>query len=159
VADTAEFTEVVDARSFVAARAPWSFALYGYMREANDGTRDYYAPDENVLLDPTFADTHCLHPIDGRGPRAAQIGIAFDPLDTPERDRIVDVSGALWLDRATFAPLAIEFHYTSLERQNRDAGGELSFTMMPNGVSMIERWEIRSSMLAFDVPSVPTGLA
>jgi hypothetical protein len=129
------------------------------MREANDGTREYFAPDENVLLDPSFAETHCLHVIDGRGPRAAQIGIAFDPIEAPERDTLVDISGALWLDRASFAPLAIEFRYTSLERLPRESGGEVSFAVMPSGVSMIDNWQIRSAVIAMDVPSVPTGLA
>lgn len=159
IADTAEYDDVVDARSFVAARVPWSFAVYGYMREADDGTREYYAPDERVLLDPSFAETHCLRPIDGRGPRAAQVGIAFDPIDVPERDTIVDIAGTLWLDRATFAPLTIEFRYTALEQANRNSGGEVSFALMPSGVSMIEAWEIRSASLATDLPSVPTGLA
>jgi hypothetical protein len=159
IADTIEYNDVVDARSFVAARVPWSFAVYGYMRETDDGTREYYAPDERVLLDPSFAETHCLHLIDGRGSRAAQVGIAFDPITAPERDTIVDIAGALWLDRATFAPLAIEFRYTALEPANRDSGGEISFAMMPSGVSMIERWEIRSASLATDLPSVPAGLA
>lgn len=159
VADTIEYNDVVDARSFVAARVPWSFAVYGYMREADDGTRDYYAPDERVLLDPSFAETHCLHLVDGRGPRATQVGIAFDPIEAPGRDTIVDIAGALWLDRTTFAPLAIEFRYTALEPANRDSGGEITFALMPSGVSMIEQWEIRSASLATDLPSVPTGLA
>lgn len=158
IADTAEYNDVVDARSFVAARVPWSFAVYGYMREADDGTREYFAPDERVLLDPSFAETHCLRPIDGRGPRATQLGIAFDPIDVPERDTIVDIAGTLWLDRATFAPLAIEYRYTSLEPANRDSGGEVNFALMPSGVSMIERWEIRSASIATDLPSVSTGL-
>ena len=158
-ADTTEFSTIVDGRSFVAAKVPWSFAIYGYMREGDDGTRDYYAPDEKVLLDPSFAETHCLHLIDGRGPRETQIGVAFDPIDAPGRDTIVDLTGALWLDRATFAPQTIEFSYTSLESANRDAGGEVNFTVMPNGVSMIDRWEIRSASIAIDRPSAPGGLS
>jgi hypothetical protein len=157
VADTAEFSDVVDGRSFIAARAPWVFAEYGYMHEEG-GMRQYYAPDEGVLLDPTFADTHCLHVIDGRGPRESQIGIAFDPIATPERDTVVDVAGALWLDRATYAPHDIEFRYTNLEREARDAGGDVSFALMPNGISMVDRWQIRSTVIAIDQPVTPVNL-
>lgn len=158
IADTAEFSDVVDGRSFVAARPPWVFADYGYMRE-NAGMRQYYAPDEGVLLDPTFADTHCLHVIDGRGPRESQIGIAFDPIATPERDTVVDVAGALWLDRATYAPHDIEFRYTNLERESHDSGGDIRFALMPNGISMVERWQIRTAVIAIDEPATPAGLA
>jgi hypothetical protein len=158
VADTLEFHDVVEARSFVAARPPWVFAEYGYMRETHAG-REFYAPDEAVLLDPTFAETHCLHAIDGEGPRAGEVGIAFDPIVTPERDTIVDIAGALWLDRTTFAPHAIEFRYTNLERDSRDAGGDVSFVLMPNGISMVERWQIRTVTLAFDGPPATDRLA
>ena len=156
MADTIEYHDQVEARSFVAARPPWVFASYGYMLE-NDLHREFYAPSEAVLLDPTFAETHCLHAIDGRGPRAGEVGIAFDPIVTPERDTIVDVAGALWLDRKTYAPHTIEFRYTNLERDNRDAGGEVTFVMMPNGISMVERWRIRTVNLEFEEPEA-TGL-
>lgn len=158
VADTAEYQDVVDGRSFVAARPPWVFATYGYLREEG-GIREYYGPDESVLLDPTFAETHCLHAIEGRGPRAAQIGIAFDPIATPARDTVVDIAGALWLDRVTYAPHDIEFRYTNLEREGRDSGGEVDFALMPNGISMIERWQIRSVVVVMDVPATTTNLA
>jgi hypothetical protein len=158
VTDSIQYRNVVDGRSFVAARPAWVFAEYGYMREDHDG-REFYAPDESVLLDPTFAETHCLRAIDGHGPRESQVGIAFDPIQASERDTIVDLAGALWLDRKTYAPHDIEFRYTNLERAGRDAGGEVEFSVMPNGVSMINQWQIRSTIVAYDQPAVPTGLA
>jgi hypothetical protein len=157
VADTIVFGDHMELRSFVAARPPWVFASYGYMRDNRDH-REFYAPSEAVLLDPTFAETHCLRAIDGRGPRAGEVGIAFDPIVSPDRDTIVDVEGALWLDRSTYAPRTIEFRYTNLERDSRDAGGEVHFVLMPNGISMVERWQIRTTMLAFDEPSTPDAL-
>lgn len=158
IADTVTYIDVVDARSFVAARAPWVFADDGYLREEPGGNREYYAPDDAVLLDPTFAATHCLHVIEGRGPRGGQLGMAFDPIGTADRDTIVDVAGALWLDRETFAPRSIEFRYTNLERENRDTGGLIDFAVMPNGVSMIQQWEVHSAILAIELPSTPLGV-
>ncbi len=150
VGDTIEYRDLVADRSFVAARAPWVFAESGYLFEYAGGTRDYYAPDENVLLDRTFVATHCLRVVEGRGPRAAQVGIAFEPIRAEERAEIPDVDGVLWLDRATLQLRALEYHYTNVEREAREAGGMLDFAQMPTGVPMIERWSIHSPMLAFD---------
>ena len=148
--DTIEYRDLVVDRSFVAARPPWAFAEYGYMRESIDGSREYLAPDEGVLLDPTFAATHCLRLIGGDGPRAGEIGIAFDPVPDPARDTLVDVSGVLWLDRANIRLRGLEFHYTNLEPEARGSGGEITFATMPTGVPFIEKWVIHSTVLAWD---------
>lgn len=150
VDDTVDVKDVLVERSFVAGRPAWAFAESGYMREGPGGERDYFAPDENVLLDATFAATHCLRVVQGEGPRAAQIGIGFDPVGDPARDTLVDITGILWLARSGLALEAMDFHYTNLEREAKDAGGELSFVVLPNGAPMIERWIIRSPVLAFD---------
>jgi hypothetical protein len=92
--------ELLVERSYVAARPAWAFAYQGYMREdGND--RVYYAPDNETLLDPSFAGTHCLQMARNDRRHADQVGIAFEPVDDPERDTLVDVSGVLWLDRKT----------------------------------------------------------
>lgn len=155
IGDTIEYRDLVADRSFVAARAPWVFAETGYLNESSDGNREYYAPDENVLLDRTFAATHCLHVIEGMGPRIAQVGIAFEPVRDPSRAEIVDVDGVIWLERATLQLRALEYRYTNLEREARDAGGTLDFTQMPTGVPMVERWMIHSPMLAVEVSPEP----
>ena len=59
----------------------------------------------------------------------------------------------------TYAPHDIEFRYTNLEREGRDSGGEVDFALMPNGISMIERWQIRSVVVVMDVPVTTTNLA
>lgn len=159
IADTIEYNDIVDNRSFIAARAPWIFADEGYMREHPGGDREFYAPDDRVLIDRTFAGTHCLHVIDGQGPNEAQVGIAFDPIKDDVRDTVVDVTGTLWLDRTTLGLRRVEYHYTNLEFAAREAGGEIDFTMMPTGIPMIERWKIHTPMLAYDVSVGTNGVA
>jgi hypothetical protein len=152
---TVRARNVIADRSYVAARPAWAFASDGYMQEERGGDRTFYAPDEAVLLDPTFADTHCLHVVNGKGAHAEDVGIAFEPVHDGGRDTLVDVTGVLWLTRVGPELKSMEFHYTGLEPEAKDSGGEVIFRLMPNGVPMIEEWSIRSALLVEDSPVVP----
>ena len=142
--------EIVVERSYVAARPAWVFAYEGYMREEHGGERTYYAPDNETLLDPSFAGTHCLQAQRDERSHPDQVGIAFEPVHDGGRDTLVDVRGVLWLDRKTPALRVLEFQYTGLEPDARNSGGEVIFRVMPNGAPMIERWTIRTIMLAME---------
>lgn len=147
--------DVVGDRSYVAARPAWALAAEGYMREAPGGDRTFYAPDEDVLIDPSFADTHCLHVVVGQGAHAPDVGIGFDPVNEHGRDTLVDVSGTLWIDATKYELRALDFQYTGLERDARGSGGEIVFQTMPNGAPMITRWTIRAAVLATEAPLTP----
>jgi hypothetical protein len=155
LAQTIRGREMVGDRSYVAARPAWALADEGYMREARGGERTFYAPDEDVLLDPTFADTHCLRVVAGDGGHAADVGIGFEPVNERGRDSLVDVAGVLWIDAAQHELRALEFRYTGLERDARGSGGEVAFETMPNGAPMITRWHIRSAALTVEAPLTP----
>jgi hypothetical protein len=142
--------EMLVERSYVAARPAWAFAYQGYMRE-DGGDRVFYAPDNETLLDPSFAGTHCLQVARDDRHHPDQVGIAFEPVEDSERDTLVDVSGVLWLDRKTPALASLEFRYTNLEPEARESGGEIFFRVMPNGASMIERWMIHTTLLAVEI--------
>jgi Carboxypeptidase regulatory-like domain len=156
--DSVAIKDVVVDRSFVAARPAWAFAAEGYMREEVGGDREYFAPDDAVLLDPSFAETHCLRVVSGDAKHAAQVGIGFEPVDDPRRDTLVDVSGVLWMDQAKPALRSFEFHYTNLETYAKNSGGEIHFTAMPNGAPMIDRWTIHSAILATDEDNSLNGV-
>lgn len=158
LADSTDTKDVVVDKSFVAGRPAWAFASQGYVREGFNGEREYFAPDDAVMLDQTFAGTHCLHVIEGRGPRADELGIAFDPIKDAERDTIVDVTGVLWLARSDLALREVEFQYTHLERDARGSGGDIVFEQMPNKTAMITRWAIHAPILATDEEVTPTGV-
>jgi hypothetical protein len=150
--------EVVVERSYVAARPAWAFESDGYMRENAAKDREYFAPDDAVLLDPSFAATHCLRLVVGDSAHGGRTGIGFEPIDARMRDSLVDINGVLWLDATRHALQSLEFRYTNLERDARDSGGDIQFSVMPNGVAMVTRWSIRSAILAIDDDTPPSGV-
>ena len=134
-------------RPFLAFAEPSVFARAGYMKEDRGG-RTYYAPDADVLLDESFAVTHCFTlTIDREHP--AQVGIAFTPAGGRGRDTLVDVNGVLWLDRDHPELRSLEFEYTGLEpvASTVNTGGILSFRTMSNGIVMIDWWSLRLPVL------------
>ena len=146
--DSSEFDDLTVDKSFVAARTPIAFAEQGYLREHSNGGRDYFAPDEEVLIDPTFAEQHCLTRVDGTDYHAGQVGIAFAPIADAAHDTLVDIAGTLWLDREHLELRQLDLHYTNLEPDAKTSGAFLLFTKMPNGVSMVSSWRITSTRLA-----------
>jgi hypothetical protein len=144
-------------RSYVAARPAGEFVSEGYMQERN-GDRTFYAPDDAVMLDQTFAETHCLHVVVGTGAHAGEVGIGFDPVADRLRDTLVDVRGVLWLSPAEHALRSLEFNYTDLEREADLSGGEIRFNVMPNGAPMVTRWVIRSARLSVLDPVTVPGI-
>jgi len=150
VDDSTTIKDVKVERSYVAARPAWAFAAEGYMRENFDGSRDYFAPDDVVLLDPSFAETHCLRVVAGDREHPSQIGIGFDPVPDASRDTLVDLTGVLWIDEKKPSLRSFEFQYTNLESYAKGSGGEIHFTLMPSGAPMIDRWKIHSAIIATD---------
>ncbi|MEP6491137.1 MAG: carboxypeptidase regulatory-like domain-containing protein [bacterium] len=129
-------------RPFVASAPAATFAKRGYMRE-DTGGRLFFAPDADVLLDETFAATHCFHLQAADTAHRNEIGIAFAPV--AGRDTFVDVAGVVWMDRTTPALRSFDFRFTRIEpaAERAGVGGHLEFLNMPNGVSFVERWYIR----------------
>jgi len=134
-------------RPFVAPLSASTFAKRGYVSE-DDGGRLYSAPDADVLLDESFAATHCFHMQMPDAAHTGQIGLSFTPV--PNRpDSIVDIQGTIWLDRATPALRSFDFQYTSIEpaAARLPTGGHIEFRSVPNGVSFVERWALRLAIL------------
>lgn len=148
---------VVGDESFIAARSAAVFASDGFMHEHSGGERDFFAPDENVLLDPAFAGSHCLRVVAADPAHRNEIGIAFDPIDA-ERDTVVDIRGTVWLDRKDLNLRTLDFDYTNLERVKSGAGGNITFQLMPSGVPMIVKWMIHSPEIATDVELTASGV-
>ncbi|MBI5599981.1 MAG: carboxypeptidase regulatory-like domain-containing protein [Gemmatimonadetes bacterium] len=135
-----EFKEGVTVKPFQSLR-PDSLAKVGYM-ETDLASHTYYAPDADVLLSETFAASHCLGLTDGKGERAGWIGLTFRPQQF--KRNFVDVSGTLWLDRASNELRRMEFKYEGLPiaLQRLDAGGVVEFTRLPDGIWFVNRWEL-----------------
>src|SRR6202012_2353940 len=103
-------------RPFVASAQPSFFAAVGYMIEGGAQGRVFNAPDADVLLDESFARTHCFRRQSADREHPNQVGVAFSPAPADGRDTIVDVRGTIWLDTAVSQIRSLEFTYTSLER-------------------------------------------
>ncbi|MEO9037548.1 MAG: carboxypeptidase-like regulatory domain-containing protein [Gemmatimonadaceae bacterium] len=153
-----ESKQVVADRSYSAARPAWQLASEGYMEEETNGERTFFAPDEEVLLDRSFAETHCLRVVAGTDKHQGDIGLGFDPVRSAKRDTMVDVSGVLWVDRSRWALREIQFDYTGLERAAKKSGGEILFETMPNGTPMIQRWSIFSTAISIEQQSTADHL-
>jgi hypothetical protein len=137
--ETRESKFVVGDRPYVSARPAWALARDGYMREDVGGERTYFAPDESVMLDESFAATHCLYAMNGTGQHGTDVGIGFEPIIDDARDTLVDVRGTLWIDHDIRALRSLDFEYTGLERIANGTRGQLIFRVMPNGAPMIQR--------------------
>ncbi|MEP6733379.1 MAG: hypothetical protein ABJE10_22235 [bacterium] len=98
----------------------------------------YYAPGLDMLLSNIFLDDHCfrLAAADGR------IGIEFEP--SPDRSRIPEIRGTLWVDRVSSELTAMEFGYVNVSKAKSErARGELRFARMRDGTWAITRWNIQ----------------
>ena len=131
-----------------ADRDPEEFVQTGYVVTHAGGTT-YYAPDPEVLLDSSFAATHCLSIRSGPRNDTTRIGVAFEP---PYGRAIPDIAGVLWLTRNPLALHSLEFEYRGGIPQvvmNLRSGGRLQFETLSDGVPIISSWQVRSPRLAY----------
>jgi hypothetical protein len=132
-------------RPFIAARPVNEFAQAGYIADDSRG-RTYYGPDADGLLDPAFASTHCFSLVNDTKRHRDQLGLGFEP---SRGDSVADIAGTLWIDAKTPALRSLDFRYVNIERaaEKAGAGGSVTFRTASNGISMIDRWTIRSPRL------------
>ncbi|HEY4217626.1 MAG TPA: hypothetical protein VGM67_10845 [Gemmatimonadaceae bacterium] len=142
-------TIYVASRPVVASRTAAEFASKGF-RDHNTKSAmvTFYGPDADVLLDSTFLQSHCISLREADGDHRDDIGIAFAPV--PGQDSVVDVSGVLWLNRTVPALHTLTFRFTNLTFAEMDAaaGGDLLFTVPPNGVAMISHWNLHLPVMS-----------
>ncbi len=145
MSEQAEILTGVGTRPFQALSVE-ELAASGYVRQAAADTTEYFAPDADVLLSDAFQDDHCFRAVEGSGPTAGLVGLAFEPL---LRDSRTDVGGVLWLDRSNAHLQFVEYRYENLPSPVHSAaiGGRLSFRRLPNGAWIVERWYIRMPLV------------
>ncbi|HET7228876.1 MAG TPA: carboxypeptidase regulatory-like domain-containing protein [Longimicrobium sp.] len=116
---------------------------------------DFHAPDARVLLSDAFQERHCFALEPGEN---GLIGLSFEPVS----DRLPDVRGTLWLDRATAELRRMEYRYTrvpGLPPEGQDARGWMEFTRLADGRWIVGRWAIRMPVVmeARNVPRAGLG--
>jgi hypothetical protein len=125
-----------------ASLSPEALHRGGYVVTGRDNSTTYYAPGLDVLLSPAFVEDHCFHLTTDRD----RLGLAFEP--TPDRQRIPEIRGTLWLDRKTAELRNMEFRYSNvLPEQDAVARGEAAYVRMTNGTWAISHWMIRMPLL------------
>jgi hypothetical protein len=131
-----------------AGRDPDEFVASGYVLRNGDVT-SWYGPDPEVLLDSTFAATHCLSIQSDSRAHPGEVGVAFTP--TSDRAFIPDIAGVLWLTRSPMALKSLTFEYRGVDRSILDmrAGGRLDFETLSNGVPIIRSWTVRSPRVGY----------
>ncbi|HEX6314300.1 MAG TPA: carboxypeptidase-like regulatory domain-containing protein [Gemmatimonadaceae bacterium] len=131
-----------------ADRDPEEFVETGYVVVRTDGAT-YYAPDPEILLDSSFAATHCLSMRGSPRGDTTRIGVAFEP--PYDRRNIPDIAGVLWLNRNPLSLHSLEFEYRGVPQamMNVRSGGQLQFETLSDGVPIISSWQVRSPRLAF----------
>jgi hypothetical protein len=139
------------------AVAPERLVESGYVEAEGDG-RVYYGPDADVLLHPSFQESHCFSAIRGRGPEQGLIGLEF----TPDGKRsTADIAGVLWIDAASSELRKIEFQYTDLPFPFKDdrLGGTIEFQRAVSGAWILSEWQLRMPILGLQRYQLAPGVA
>ncbi|MEO5816484.1 MAG: carboxypeptidase regulatory-like domain-containing protein [Gemmatimonadaceae bacterium] len=133
-------------RPFLTQATPSLLVQRGYVEERN-GVYSFDAPDADILLDESFAETHCFSIRDADAAHAGAIGVAFEP--RRDRDRLVDVKGTLWLEVGVPALRSIDFSFTGGDAATilGDAAGAIHFRTMNNGVVFVDEWHVRTPVM------------
>lgn len=126
----------------------------GYVIDTNDGTV-FHAPDADVLLSESFAASHCFHLEPPEKGKEQLVGVGFTP--AMERQRVSNIQGTFWIDRASRELRSLDYRYTNLPSVTDRVrpGGQVEFLRLPSGSWLVNRWHIRMPQL---VNSAPTTL-
>ena len=131
-----------------ADRSPEQFVNDGYVVNRGE-VITYYGPDAQVLLDSSFAATHCLSMREDARGRPGQVGVAFAP--PRNRASVPDIAGVLWMTRDPLTLRTLEFEYRGVDQSVMDmrGGGRLEFETLSNGVPTMTSWLVRSPRLTY----------
>ena len=117
----------------------------GYLIVQRDNSLVYFAPDLDVLLSNMFVEDHCFRIVRDRK-HAGQLGIAFEPV--PDRRRIPEIRGTLWVDAASSELRKLEFRYVNVSPEQQDyAGGNVDLIRLRDGSWTISRWDIHMPVM------------
>lgn len=105
-------------------------------------TTVFYAPGLDMLASSHFVEDHCFRLVRDKG----RLGLAFQP--SPDRKRIAEIRGTLWLDAVSSELRRLEFQYANVRRLEEDEGrGFMDFTRFANGAWAVTTWSIRMPLV------------
>jgi hypothetical protein len=128
---------------FYAARSAEDFLRDGFARDTGSGLRVFYGPDADVLLTEAFSRGYCFHLHQPESSRPRQVGIAFSAAE--RRRGRVDIDGTLWVDTGARKLVELEYRYVGLPPGTATVrpGGRSTFWEVPNGVVVMDKWNLR----------------
>ena len=131
--------EMADVSHAFRSEDPKSLARRGYF----DGFA-FVSPDENVLADDSFFSTHCFRM--GDAPDDSTIALRFAPA---KGRKAVDLEGTMIFRKDPLDIRSIEYRYTGVPSavERGRPGGSIHFRNMPNGITMVHEWRVRSAWL------------
>jgi hypothetical protein len=124
----------------------------GYVIDTDDGSV-FHAPDADVLLSESFAASHCFHVEPPEKGKEHLVGVGFTP--ARERERVSDIFGTFWIDRASSELRSLEYRYSNLPpvTDRVRPGGQVEFLRLPSGSWLVNRWHIRMPQLVRTTPT------
>ncbi|MFI5230925.1 MAG: carboxypeptidase regulatory-like domain-containing protein [Gemmatimonadales bacterium] len=130
-------------RPFVAP-APAVLERDGYFKQHDDGSENFFAPDEAVILSTGFTRHHCVTvlPDVRRDSTGTQIALAFVPRDHDTRP---EIKGLIWIDSATSELRRVDFEYVRvpLPAPADSLGGTVAFQHLASGAWIVSAWTLR----------------
>lgn len=147
LADTVRIRSGYGRRLFTSKSAR-SLGSKGYIRREADGSYTFYGLDARTLLSDGFLDSHCFRVEAAGQDQKGLIGLAFKPV---HRNGPPDITGTLWVDRATAQLRYLRFTYDeipSLQQSSstlplKSFGGRVDFRRLDNGSWVVRRWWLR----------------
>jgi hypothetical protein len=160
-------SEIVQRESVTVARGlyrrpffsygPESLSRAGFVRQGDDGSLTFLAPDAELLASDWFVETHCFQAV----PQAVDTSVVGLAVHPQRRAPKPDIDGILWLDRATAELRSLEMHYTGVPLPVDDArsGAQLQFLRLADGKWIVTDWLIRAPIVqSRNTPSVRVGV-
>ncbi|HEX6913168.1 MAG TPA: carboxypeptidase-like regulatory domain-containing protein [Longimicrobium sp.] len=97
--------------------------------------------DAAAILSDAFLAHHCFGLRDGGTERPGLVGLEFVPLEGHVQP---DVTGTLWIDRASAELRFVEYGYTRVRFRGpvEQMTGRLDFRRLPNGAWVTESWTL-----------------
>ena len=124
----------------VAADTLRTFGFGRQLRPGDEGSREYYGPDPQVLFSDWFLASHCFTLAKVRKGNDTLL-VRFAPV---RKDRKIDIRGELMLDAKNLSLHAMTFAHINLPSwmPEEAAGGEMQFFQTPNGLWVTRNWAI-----------------
>lgn len=126
--------------------SPEVLARNGFVTRQGD-VEFFAGPDAALLTSEAFLAFHCFRAVPAPRDRPGLIGLGFRPVESRE---VVDIDGALWIDRASRELRFLEYRYTGLAGAGArsEAGGRVAFQRLPGGAWIVDDWWIRTPSIA-----------